>query len=162
MGYVNHEEFLVLSTHLPLSLHICVSEWGQHWFRWCLVTYSAPSHYLNQCWVIVNWTLGDKLQWYFNQNTKPFIHEKEFKLSSVKRRPFCPGGDELTWYSVMCLSLTMPSNEWQWLDLNTGHQDNSPSNDHQSAMPYSTSNASNNTFALNPIHSLPWHIVSIL
>ena len=41
-------------THLPLVWHICVSESGQHWFRKWLVAYSAPSHYLNQCWVIVN------------------------------------------------------------------------------------------------------------
>ena len=27
-------------------------------------------------WVIVNWTLRNKLQWNFNQNTKLFIHEK--------------------------------------------------------------------------------------
>ena len=50
-------------THLPLVLHICVSESGQHWFRWWLVTYSAPSHYLNQWWVI-----RTKLQWNLNQN----------------------------------------------------------------------------------------------
>ena len=37
--------------------------------------YSAPSHYLNQCWVIVNRTLRKKVQWNFNQNTKLFIHE---------------------------------------------------------------------------------------
>ena len=55
--------------------HIFFSESGQHWFRQWLVAYSAPSHYLNQCWVIVNWTLRNKLQWIFNQNTKPFIHE---------------------------------------------------------------------------------------
>ena len=42
-------------THLLLVLHICVSKW--------LVAYSTPSHYLNQCWVIVNWTLRNKLQW---------------------------------------------------------------------------------------------------
>ena len=58
-------------THLPLVLHICISESGQHW----LVVYSAPSQYLNQCWVIVNWTLGNKLQWDCNQNTKIFIHK---------------------------------------------------------------------------------------
>ena len=45
------------------------------WFRKRLVTYLVPSHYLNQCWVIVNWTLTNKLQWNFNQNTKFFIHE---------------------------------------------------------------------------------------
>ena len=35
----------------------------------------APSHYLNQCWVIVSWTLRNKLQWNFNRNTKLFIYE---------------------------------------------------------------------------------------
>ena len=55
--------------------HICISESGQHWFRWWLVTYSAPSHYLNQCCVIVNWKLTNKLQWNFNQNTNFLIHE---------------------------------------------------------------------------------------
>ena len=35
---------------------------------------SAPSHYLNQCWVIVDWTLRNKLLWNFNQNTNTVIH----------------------------------------------------------------------------------------
>ena len=39
-------------THFPLVPHICVSEMGRHWFRYWLVAYSAPSHYLKQCWVI--------------------------------------------------------------------------------------------------------------
>ena len=34
-----------------------------------------PSHYLNQCLIIVNWTLKNKLQWNFNQNIKLFTHE---------------------------------------------------------------------------------------
>ena len=29
-----------------------------------LIAYSAPSHYLNQCWVIVNRTLRNKLPWF--------------------------------------------------------------------------------------------------
>ena len=48
---------------------------GQHWLRQWLVTYFAPSHYLNQCWVIAIWALRNKLQWNFNQNKKLFIHE---------------------------------------------------------------------------------------
>ena len=39
------------------SSHICASGLGQHWFRYWLVTYLAPSHYLSQCWVIIYWTL---------------------------------------------------------------------------------------------------------
>ena len=51
-------------------LLVCIKIWN------ALV---APSHYLNQCWRIVNWTLGDKRQWNFNQNTKFFIHENAFE-----------------------------------------------------------------------------------
>ena len=43
--------------------HTCVSELGQHKVRQWLVSCSAPSHYLKQCWLIVNWTNGNKLQW---------------------------------------------------------------------------------------------------
>ena len=61
------------------------------WFQWCFlllskhnhlrelqalfiftIAYPAPSHYLNQCWVIVNW---NKHQWNCTQNTTLFIHE---------------------------------------------------------------------------------------
>ena len=55
-----------------------------------------PSHYLKQCWYFVNWILRSKLHWNFNQNTNLFIHENAFKISSAERRPFCPGGTELT------------------------------------------------------------------
>ena len=41
-------------------MHICVTNLGHHWFRWWLVTWSVPSHYLNQCCIIVNWTLRNK------------------------------------------------------------------------------------------------------
>ena len=60
--------------------HICVSELCQHWFRQWLVAFSAPSHYLNLRWDIVNWTLRNKLQWNFNQNTKLFIHENASEI----------------------------------------------------------------------------------
>ena len=82
-------------THLPLVPHICVSKSGQHWFRSWLVAYSAPNHYLNQCWVIVNWTLMNKLQWNLNQNTKFFIKNMHMNISSAKWWPFSPGGNEL-------------------------------------------------------------------
>ena len=32
-----------------------------------------------QCWVIVNWTLRNKVQWNLNQNTKVFIHENAYE-----------------------------------------------------------------------------------
>ena len=56
--------------------HICVNAPDQHWFRLWLVACSASSHYLNQPWLIVNWTLRNRLDWNFNQNIKLFINKK--------------------------------------------------------------------------------------
>ena len=57
---------------------ICVGD-NHHCFRWFLVTWSAPSHYLNQCWNIINWILRNKLQWNFNPNANIFIRENAFE-----------------------------------------------------------------------------------
>ena len=54
-----------------------------------------PSHYLNQCWVFVKWTLRNKLQWNFNLKTKFPFAKMHLKILSVKWPPFCLGGDEL-------------------------------------------------------------------
>ena len=71
------------------DLYMC-QETNHHWFRQWLVAWSAPSHYLNQCWNIVNWTLR-------NTNFSEIliaIHMFSFKklhlkMSSGKWRPFC-------------------------------------------------------------------------
>ena len=57
-------------THIPLVPHTCGGELGQHWFRQWLVACPAPSHSLNKCCLIVNWTIGNKLQW--NSKWKTF------------------------------------------------------------------------------------------
>ena len=46
-----------------------------------------PSHYLNQCWNIVNWNIGNKLQWNCNPNQYISIQEMHFKMSSAKWLP---------------------------------------------------------------------------
>ena len=38
----------------------------------------VPRHYQNQCWIIVNWTLGNKVQWNWFQNTTIFMERNEF------------------------------------------------------------------------------------
>ena len=93
-------------THLPLVPHICTSESCQHWFRKWLVTYSAPSHYLNQCWVIVNWTLRNKLQRNFSKKITFSFKKAHLKMSSAKWRLFCPGEDEFKNYIIsLCIKL---------------------------------------------------------
>ena len=98
----------VALTHLPLVPHACVSESGQHWFRYWLFAYSLPSHYLNQCCVIVNSTFSSTLQWNFNQNTKFSFTKKYLKVSSAKWRPFCPVGDELRMRDKPVLAILQP------------------------------------------------------
>ena len=51
-------------------------QWSNHhWFTEWLVAWSTPSHYLNHCLNIVNWTLRNKLQWNFIRNPCNFIQE---------------------------------------------------------------------------------------
>ena len=58
----------------PLVSHICVNELC-HQFQVMACCCLVPSHYLNQCCLIVNWTIGSKIQWNSNKNTWLFFHE---------------------------------------------------------------------------------------
>ena len=51
--------------------------------------WSAPSHYLNQCWIIVNGTHRNRFRWIIDRNSCIFVRENPFKMSSGKWRPFC-------------------------------------------------------------------------
>ena len=75
--YRNHQK------HIELNSNQLISPSAAHMRQWIgsalvqiiVVAYSAPSHDLNQCWVIVNWTLRNKPQWNLDQNKKYFIHK---------------------------------------------------------------------------------------
>ena len=45
-----------------------------------------PSHYLNQCWLIVSWTLGNKFQWNC-KSVNILSHENVFENVYCKWRP---------------------------------------------------------------------------
>ena len=62
-----------ISSRITLVPHICVSESGQHWFRYCVVAkpLSEP--------MLINGTLGNKLQWTFIQNSNFVIHKNAFE-----------------------------------------------------------------------------------
>ena len=64
----------ILLTHWGRVTHICVSRLtiiGSD--NGLDIAWSAPSHFLNGWWNIVNWTLGNKLQWNSNRNSNIFI-----------------------------------------------------------------------------------------
>ena len=65
------------------------------------MAWTVPSHYLNQCWNIVNWTLRNKLQWKFNRNSNIFIHENAIEsvvceMASILSQPQCVNGCVIT------------------------------------------------------------------
>ena len=77
-----------LLTHWGRVTHICQHQPSlvQKW--------SAPSHYLNQCWNIVDWTLANKLQWNLNRNLYSFVQVNAFeivvrKLAAILSWPQC-------------------------------------------------------------------------
>ena len=58
----------------PLVMHtmyICTGVQGRHEVQLMACPHSEPTHYLNQCRLICNWTLTNKLQW--NQAIKVFF-----------------------------------------------------------------------------------------
>ena len=59
---------------------------NHHWFRQWRVTWPAPSHYLNQCCNIVNWTLRNKFQWHLNRNA---LKNVVWKMAAILSRPQC-------------------------------------------------------------------------
>ena len=58
-----------------------------------IIAWSAPSHYLNQWWIIVNWNLWRKLRWnwyiFIQGNTSENV---VLKMSAILSRPQCDLG----------------------------------------------------------------------
>ena len=55
----------------------------------------ASSHYINQCWVIVNWTLRNKLQWNFDQKYEIFHSRKCIWKYRLQNGGHFVGGDPM-------------------------------------------------------------------
>ena len=55
---------------------------GRSW-QIVLITVSAPNHYPNRCWRIVDWTLRIKLQLIFTQNLKNKNHWRKCTLKCI-------------------------------------------------------------------------------
>ena len=50
-----------------------ISLWHRTVLTYCLL----PSHYQNQCWLIVNWTFGNKLRWNSNWKFNHLLHSRK-------------------------------------------------------------------------------------
>ena len=69
-----------LLTHWGRVTDICIIKLYHHWFS----AWMVPSHYLNQCWNIVDWTPGNKLQCNFNKKFYIFIQENTIQNVILK------------------------------------------------------------------------------
>ena len=82
-------------THWGQVTHICISKLT------IIVSHNgwspgASSHYINQCWSIINWTFRNKLQRNRNRNSYIFIPENTFKDVICEIAEFCFGLNVLT------------------------------------------------------------------
>ena len=55
---------------------------------------------MNQYWNIVNWTIGNNLQWNLNRNLQIFIQENAFEnvvleMAAILSRPHCGSLEDL-------------------------------------------------------------------
>ena len=92
---------------------------------WCKRAWTPPSHYLNQCWFIVNWTHRNELQWNFNRNTNIFIDkdtcEYVCEILSISSQPQYVNGEGLWLFNVQLITV-LPFCFVSWLPGNvTSH-----------------------------------------
>ena len=100
--------------HFPLVPHICVDELDQHCFRWWLAAWTAPSHYLNQFWYIVNWIPRNVFQQNFTWNSNIFSQENAFEqILSFKKMSniFIQENVSAKW-SPICRHILLNENIW--------------------------------------------------
>ena len=109
-------------THWGQVTHICISKLWLVQIMACHLA-GTPSHYLNQCWYIVNWTLGHKLQWNLNPNLYIFIQEFQnafengvWKMVSILSHPQCVDMNKV-FMLVYSGSVTRPEMDQNWLLL---------------------------------------------
>ena len=76
-------------THQGRITHLCISGLCHHWFRLGLVTCSLPSHYLNQCRLIMNWPLK-----FVSKYKKLSCNKMNVKMSSAKWQPSHSGPND--------------------------------------------------------------------
>ena len=95
-SFIGNAQYISSWTHWGRMTHICVGNIIiiRYWFRWWLVAWSAPSHYLNRCLNIVNWTLRNKLQWKLKRNSYIFFQDNAFEnivceTAGILSRPQC-------------------------------------------------------------------------
>ena len=88
--------FWALSSHRGRVTHMCIGNITRITSDNVLPPGRQPSHYLNQCWNVVNWTLRNELKWILIEIQTFSFKIMHMKMSSAKWRPFYLGLNALT------------------------------------------------------------------
>ena len=88
---VNHRVVCTINSLRSSDAYLC---WWPKPSLDLIMGWSAPNHYQNQCWNIVNWTPRNKLQWKFNRNSYIFNQENALenvvcKMAAILSGPQC-------------------------------------------------------------------------
>ena len=81
--------------------HICVGELGHHIVQGMAChLFLATSHYLNQCWIIVDWRPGNKFQLISSRNSFILIQEIVFEIVVCKMVAIFSRGRWVNWVNA--------------------------------------------------------------
>ena len=74
-----NKTYHILLTHLARMTDLCCFGWG-NLYRWQLACrLAAPTWYLSKCWLVINYTFQNKLQWNQNWNNHIFIYKNSIE-----------------------------------------------------------------------------------
>ena len=93
---------------MVFECYLFLTNWGRVIHICALVAWTAPSHYLNQCWNIVDWAHRNKFLWKWNSYI--FIQENVIETSSGQRRSFFLSFGVLKYRQVSNISRTLAGN----------------------------------------------------
>ena len=111
-GLVQNSDISSVLTLWGQVTHICISKLTNIGSNNGL---SVASHYLNQYFNIVNWTLRNTVQWNFNRNSYAFIQDVfesvVWKMAAILSRPQCVNNEDTT---VMCWTIIKTFSSTMW------------------------------------------------
>ena len=88
---------VMLLTHWGRMTHLYVSKLTRIGSHNRLAPWPAPSHYLTQCWDIVNSNPRNWLRWILSKIHTSSFKKMHLKMSSAKWRQFCLGLNVASW-----------------------------------------------------------------
>ena len=92
--------FGIFATTTSLTVRRCLQT-GPSFFQTMTCRLFGSNPYLQQRWLVVEWTIGNKFRWHMNQNIMVFIVANAFKNVVRKTSASCSGLKEISMQTVV-------------------------------------------------------------